>query len=415
MTDTDPKLVETIHLKTTQCAGGDYVYMEEGGISGDTFYFYAYSSSTPDCYFKHTTGLGGAFTDTPASFVPNRIEPDTGGANDPRFTQGGGFGQTETWYGSNNLTSGTLEVWDGNQYSGDIENIFFEMTDSIPPATSNSVQIDFPNNGYSGDDFQTWGASVESLYSTAIVQINYGNSTSSFPYYGGIMNIDYAGNFVFSTSTSPYFLKISATTPGTYYAQAYLETCPVDLDLYTDCIPSIWPGNSPSPNTGLFDVWATSTPIAFTITGQSTSTQGYFIGNTFYPDLSAPTSTASSTEWVMTCDPNDPLWSKSLCQITNWLLSGLFAMLKALFIPSQNIFDKFTNLIQAIAPKPPIGYFFAIKDIISGVGATSTATFVLPGVASLGTFFDPIKTGISFLLWFGFIFWIFNRVRHLDI
>lgn len=126
----------------------------------------------------------------------------------------------------------------------------------------------------------------------------------------------------------------------------------------------------------------------------------------YIPIISLPTSTiASTTPIQITCDPNDTWYNYSLCKIGIWL-----------FIPSQSVLNQFSNLTADISLKPPIGYFTSIKNALSGF-TSSTPAFTI-NVNSDDpvntTFFNPIRTGLIWILWLAFAFWIFHRFRHFN-
>ena len=120
--------------------------------------------------------------------------------------------------------------------------------------------------------------------------------------------------------------------------------------------------------------------------------------------ITMPTSTATSSEWVITCDNVSGFFTQSLCYLGQYL-----------FIPKTSDLIRYTDLWNEISIKPPFGYFSLIKNSLSNISTSTTSTFELSGVASLSNFFNPIKTGVSMLLWFLFGFWIFHRFRHIQL
>lgn len=277
-------------------------------------------------------------------------------------------------------------------------DIYFIL--SIEP--QNTIEIIFPENTTSTPDFNYWGLSGYALATSTLIHINWGISTSTWTGFTNYI-LDNAGGFSVSAPKS-FTIPI-----GTYYAVAWLTTCPAPYDLYADCIPSTW--DYPY-GLGLLTPLATSTQISFTITGENPYTGGYY--GTYWP-TSTPISTSTSAEWVMTCDPNDPLWKNSLCQITKWTLEGIKGLLQFLFVPKQEDLAKFGELKSVLETKPPIGYFYAVKSALTGVGATSTPAFSLENASTTlaASIYNPLRNGITFILWLLFGFWIFNRIRNL--
>jgi hypothetical protein len=125
----------------------------------------------------------------------------------------------------------------------------------------------------------------------------------------------------------------------------------------------------------------------------------------YIPIISFPTSTASSTEWVFTCDPESGFFSNSMCNLAQWL-----------FIPSQSVLNQFSNLTADISTKPPIGYFVSIKNSLSGLTSSTPAFTIDVDSANpvATTFFTPIRTGLIWILWLFFAFWVFHRFRHFN-
>ena len=267
---------------------------------------------------------------------------------------------------------------------------------NIAPAAANSIAITFPADATSTLDFSNWNVSYLNLSTSTNTGIVLNYSASS------TVLLDPNGNYYSDTSGAP-----TSTTSISIFKAHPFGSAEWNIPIYARAL--LW--DYDNLRTPSFQILASSTIISFTIIGENPNLGGY--GG--YTPPTYPTSTASSTEWVMTCDPNDPFWDRSLCQLASWVVNSILGVIKFLFVPSNTIFDQWTSLYQMISAKPPVGYFYAIINVVNQVGATSKPAFVLAGVSSLGSFFDPIKTGIAWLLWFGFAFWIFNRIRHLDL
>lgn len=96
------------------------------------------------------------------------------------------------------------------------------------------------------------------------------------------------------------------------------------------------------------------------------------------------------------------------------LLGNMFRdVIVWLFFPDQANLDRFGDLWDMIRLKPPIGYFTAVKDELALVGVGSASlTFDTTAAAGIIT---PLRTGIIVLLWILFAFWIFHRLRHLEL
>lgn len=236
-------------------------------------------------------------------------------------------------------------------FSGTIDLVY-------PTSTTNQDFTDFKINytlGTTTDEARTF-------------YVDWGTSTSTWTH------TDYVNEIPIPPTNSETGIDIpkSSTVPigQTYYAQARLEMGGVNI--------------------------ATSSIISWTPTSS-------WIYENFYEDL--PTSTASSTDWVITCDPDSNVFVNSLCKIAIYL-----------FVPNNNALDKFTNLKDAIISKPPVGYFYSIKTAISSI-ATSTAPISISfgDTSATSSPFYIFKTGMNWVLWFIFGFWVLNRFRHFDL
>ena len=83
------------------------------------------------------------------------------------------------------------------------------------------------------------------------------------------------------------------------------------------------------------------------------------------------------------------------------------------FFPSESSINRFADLADDIENKPPIGYFTEMKDTINnlniGTASVSYDTSAIAGIV------NPLKTGLSFILWFLLGVWLFKRIAHLDL
>jgi hypothetical protein len=96
------------------------------------------------------------------------------------------------------------------------------------------------------------------------------------------------------------------------------------------------------------------------------------------------------------------------------LLGNMFRdVIVWLFFPDQANLERFGNLWDTIRLKPPIGYFTAAKDELALVGV-GTANIAFDTTAAAGII-TPLRTGIIVILWVLFAFWIFHRLRNLDL
>jgi hypothetical protein len=268
--------------------------------------------------------------------------------------------------------------WDvnPNRYFGDIKTNYIEMTDE-GDFTTNNIIFTYPkNNSVLTQDFEYWSLKYN------IIDFNYFYKTKVLykPTDGVLTYID-EENGVNSQNYNPAYSFIAKShllaflegqTSRDWTATAYLIRCDDD------------------------DYCQQQTELA-------SSTINFTIIN---PKTTPPTGEiTTSTLPQITCDDQSGLFNYSLCKLFTWL-----------FIPDAEILNKYSTLSDGIKNKPPIGYFYAIKNILNNLNDNTNPAFQLAQVSTLTTnIFNPLKTGISFILWLIFGFWIFNRIRYLEL
>jgi len=96
------------------------------------------------------------------------------------------------------------------------------------------------------------------------------------------------------------------------------------------------------------------------------------------------------------------------------LLGNMFRdVIVWLFFPDQANLNRFSDLWDTIQAKPPIGYFTAVKNEIGNIGIGSpSVNFDTTAASSIIT---PLRTGLIVLLWVLFAFWVFHRLRNLQL
>jgi hypothetical protein len=277
----------------------------------------------------------------------------------------GGSGQ---FYGASSdvYPNGGIETLDYSPTP--VVDLYFTLGTLI----ENLINITFPENATTTPDFSTWHAEFMVGNMPPVfgkIKINYGLSTSTLNLSDEINFIAYDNNLAPVAIPKDTLLQAGKQ----YFANA-------EIIIGTSTI-------------------ATSSIISFNISGG-----GGYLENFHY---AIPTSTISTTTppIQITCDPNDNLFQYSLCKLALWL-----------FIPDAGTLNKFSTLTDDIKNKPPIGYFYAVKTAFNGLSSTSTKAFQLANVTPLNnSVFNPLKTGISFILWLGCGIWIFNRIRHIQL
>lgn len=258
---------------------------------------------------------------------------------------------------------------------------FYFVMDGLsyePPPPEDTIAITFPSSTSTPiQEFTDWIVSFSQATSTTassddfyIKQIYVGATSTALTTLAG------GSSYPPTIAPSPETIqKPSALGTGTWYAQAQMRYFRDVYDQYGTLV-------------------ATSSVISFPI--------GWGFGAS--GSWATPTSTATSSEWTMTCDPDSGAFSYSLCFLA-----------QALFVPSSGATAQFQGIGDLVSSKPPLGYFQQVKTALSGLSET-TSTFALADLSSMSTsLITPIKTAIQLILWFVFGFWIFNRVRHLEL
>lgn len=97
-------------------------------------------------------------------------------------------------------------------------------------------------------------------------------------------------------------------------------------------------------------------------------------------------------------------------------IAGAFcSVLVKLFKPTPASMSKFSHLGDLLKEKPPFGYFYTLKDAFGDFENSTSTAFVLAGVDSLGDVFDPIKTGMAWVLWIFFGLYAIKRIAHYNL
>jgi hypothetical protein len=119
--------------------------------------------------------------------------------------------------------------------------------------------------------------------------------------------------------------------------------------------------------------------------------------------------------------PPPPPPAEISCDSGNWFYDAVCAAVGYLFYPSdeqqESLGDTYGFLTSSISSKPPLGYFDAITIALDNInGGTSTISLMsASNTAAFSGVFTPLKTGLTWILWFLFGFWIFHRIRLMTI
>lgn len=108
-------------------------------------------------------------------------------------------------------------------------------------------------------------------------------------------------------------------------------------------------------------------------------------------------------------------YTQQECGIDN--ITGCFTnALNYLFYPTTNSYSELLALKDNIKNKPPIGYITGIFSTLGELSYTGDPTLSFATFTPLTTYiFDPLKTGLSVVLWLAFAFVIFKRFQHFQL
>jgi hypothetical protein len=103
------------------------------------------------------------------------------------------------------------------------------------------------------------------------------------------------------------------------------------------------------------------------------------------------------------------------CGITN--LGGCFMNgLAVMFYPSQQAFNNFNSFVDLIKTKPPVGYFYVVKNNLNNLTSTSTSAFTVTIPNHIKEYlFTPFDVGIGGILWFFFAINFYKRLKHITV
>jgi len=85
------------------------------------------------------------------------------------------------------------------------------------------------------------------------------------------------------------------------------------------------------------------------------------------------------------------------------------------FTPSSGSWDRFITLKDEIKNKAPFGYLTSAIAAIGGIEGSTTPAFSLATSSPLMTYiFNPLRTGLAWLLYLATLLWIYKRVTHIE-
>lgn len=137
-----------------------------------------------------------------------------------------------------------------------------------------------------------------------------------------------------------------------------------------------------------------------------------FDSRSIYVDLSANTQVGSTGS---TGASGSASVCYTSCSVSN--VGGCFQnALAFIFCPSQNSLDIFSSLITTIQSKPPVGYFFVVKNNLANLATSSTPQFTITIPKHIKDYlFNPFDLAISGILWFFFAVHFYKRLKIITV
>jgi len=118
-----------------------------------------------------------------------------------------------------------------------------------------------------------------------------------------------------------------------------------------------------------------------------------------------------STNSITTTPPIDVVSCGSL-DVGCYVVEGI----KFLFLPDIIQVSRFTNLIDSVKNKPPIGYITGTISALGSISSTATPTLAFANFAPLNSLiFTPLKQGITWVLWLAFLFVLFKKFSNFQL
>lgn len=254
-------------------------------------------------------------------------------------------------------------------YMGDA---FFAVVGSGLTPTTSTIALTFPTASTTQDFLYSLFDFVDSTTSTVHhYEVRFAATSSALSSVASSSVIAYWSSVGGSGSSgAPKYAALS----GTWYAKAFMF------------------GNDDEDSYSSNDLLASSPVVQFTI-GSPYIATGY--------DL-LPVTTSTAADFSMTCDPTSSLWSRSWCYL-----------FQSLFVPSTSALDGWAALKAALAHKPPFGYISAYTLALSNI-STTTSAFSFPDLSGF-TLLVSLRNGLAWCFYLLFAFWVFYRVRHLEL
>jgi len=304
--------------------------------------------------------------------------------NSPSAVLGGNYS------GSNDITQ-RISYFFNASYGGDRVKLDLYTSPLIPPAFINIIKPqnnevitnqNYPLNFFGIDYFLPDAATG----TTATFYLDYSNLDETINHEEQFyLPID---DYTISTSTQFYFSKSHYLPNDNYKAKAYIQ----------------------------YQLAGTTTQAIIY------SDETYFAineaGGVSYATSTTSTIPIPNFEDICTSPPGG-----FLDYPTQNITYALCKVFSYLFIPNQeqqqNIQNRFSSFQDIIKNKPPLGYFYKIKDAlnqnITAGNATTTQVLNTSTTQAFSAVFSPLKTGLNWVLWLAAGSWVFIKIKNLNI
>lgn len=83
--------------------------------------------------------------------------------------------------------------------------------------------------------------------------------------------------------------------------------------------------------------------------------------------------------------------------------------------PKDGTLEKYANLQTVLEGKAPFAYFFDVRNALNSFNASSSPVFSLSTAGDITTdIFSPLKTGLTWILWIFFGFWVIRKISNFN-
>jgi len=162
--------------------------------------------------------------------------------------------------------------------------------------------------------------------------------------------------------------------------------------------------------------WLMNTVFSNSTDGSSyftASTTSFIVGTstTLFSDFVSYSTTTPAGQILPECSSASSVTEKTLC----WFGDRFKDVMLFLFIPSDTIVGKYSQLKDAILIRAPFGYFGLIKTALSNVSASSTPIYQYVIPLSRSNLFSTLRSAASGILYIWWLVHMWHRVRSIQL